>query len=237
MPMMHAIKPQTCVVNNEIQESKEGTKMKLLRIMLLPAVGVWLALAGCTAAVRPHVSETEFLTNEPKVPGRVDLYVTDEFRKHVESQTDAMDFKKWEFELGPLAVDSFKYALASKFEEVKVMLGTPNFPLVGDTEKSLLAVVEPAFAGFTCSFPVVFKFETYKSTVCFNVKVFDKAGSVLLDNSYTGVGEKRGSVGFESAGTAANPVTAQLAVKDAVDKAVADIVKAVSKPTNAGMTN
>jgi len=205
--------------------------------MLLSVVGVCLFLTGCTATVRPQVSETEFLTNEPKKPGRVDLYITEEFRKHVETQTDAMDLKKWEFELGPLAVDTFKYTLAGRFEEVKVMLEPPNFPMAGDIEKNLLAVVHPEFAEFSCSFPVVFKFETYKSTVCFKVKVFDKTGSVLLDNSYTGVGEKRGSIGFESAGHAANPIAAQLAVKDAVDKAVADIIKEVSKPTSAGLTN
>ena len=211
--------------------------MKLKGIMLLSVVGVYLVLTGCAAVVRPQVSESEFMTNEPKKPGRVDLYVTEEFRKHVETKTDAMDFKKWEFELGPLAVDTFKYALASRFEEVKVMLGTPNFPMTGDTVKGLLAVVHPEFAGFSCSFPVVFKFESYTSTVCFNVKVFDKTGSVLIDKSYTGVGEKRGSIGFESAGHAANPIAAQLAVKDAVDKAVADIIKEVSKPANVGLTN
>jgi len=61
-------------------------KMKLQRIILLSMAGVYLALAGCTATVRPQVSETEFLTNEPKKPGRVDLYITEEFRKHVETQ-------------------------------------------------------------------------------------------------------------------------------------------------------
>ena len=186
-------------------------------------------LAGCTSVVRPHVMEAEFLTSAPKLNGQVHLWVTDEFRTHRESKGDPMDLKKWEFDLGPLAVDTFKYALASRFEVVSVKLGKPIFPLPRDNATDLVIAVEPEFAGFSVGTPLLFKFETYTLECSFHVKSYDHSGNVLLEGTYEGVGKKQGAIGTTSAGLHALPVAAQLAVKDAVNKAVADIVDRIQQ--------
>jgi len=200
-------------------------KYSLLGIILL----LLFVSSGCTAHVQPNVSESEYLTSTPKKSGRAELYVTEAFRTHTETKTDVMDMKKWEFELGPVSVDCFKYALASRFEKVGVKLGTPSFPMEGELNRDLLVVVEPAFSKFDTHYPVAFKFETYTVTISYRVKAYDRTGKLILENVYEGVGEKRGSIGTASAGHAAGPVATKLAVKNAVDKAVFDIMEAIEK--------
>ena len=203
--------------------------MSMKHVSMLLGIVCVAALTGCTSIVRPHVAEAEFLTSTPKAAGRAELYVTEEFRTHNESKTDVMDMKKWQFDLGPLAVDTFKYALGSRFEKVDVKLGTPSFPLSAGNAGDLIVAVEPAFAGFSSHCPFLFKFETYVVKVSFKVKAYDQAGKTLIDKVYQGEGKKRGSIGTASAGLDANPVAAQLAVKDAVTQAVDDILAAAKK--------
>lgn len=200
-------------------------KYSLLGIILL----LLFIFSGCTAHVQPNVSESEYLTSTIKKSGRAELYVTEAFSTYTVSKTDVMDMKKWQYELGPVSVDSFKYALASRFEKVDVKLGTPSFPKESDVDKDLLVIVEPAFSQFDTHFPVVFKFETYKAVISFTVKAYDRTGKLILEKVYEGVGGKRGSIGYESAGHAANPVAVKLAVKDAVGKAIPDIMEALEK--------
>lgn len=195
------------------------------KIILVLAIAV--LASGCTAVISPHVSESEFLSSAIKKPGKVQLFVTDEFRTHKESQTDVMDLKSWEYDLGPMAVDTFKYALGSRFNSVEVKLGKPTFPIAENGQNEIVITVEPFFAGFDAHFPWLFKFETYVTEVTFRVKAYNKNGSQILDKTYQGKGEKRGSIGYESAGHSANPIATQLAVKDAVNQAVEDILKAL----------
>jgi hypothetical protein len=200
-------------------------KYSLLGIILL----LLFIFSGCTATIQPVVSESEYLTSATKKSGRAELYVSEEFRKHTETKTDVMDMKKWEYELGPASVDCFKYALSSRFEKVDVKLGTPSFPMEGEVNRDLLVVVEPAFLKFDTHYPVAFKFETYTVAISYKVKAYDRSGKLILENVYEGVGEKRGSIGTASAGHAAGPVATKLAVKNAVDKAVFDIMEAIEK--------
>lgn len=188
-----------------------------------------VTLSGCTNVVRPHVTEAEFLTAEPKIAGHAELYVSEAFRTHTETKTDPLDLKKWQFDLGPLAVDTFKYSLGSRFEKVDVKLGAPAFPLSATNAGDLVVAVTPEFTSFKSQFPVLFKFETYVVKVSFKVIAYDQTGKILVDKVYHGEGKKRGAIGQASAGIDANPVAAQLAVKDAINKAVTDILAAVKK--------
>jgi hypothetical protein len=188
-----------------------------------------VTLSGCTSVIRPHVTEAEFLTAEPKIAGHAELYVSEAFRTHTETKTDPLDFKKWQFDLGPLAVDTFKYSLGSRFEKVHVKLGEPSFPLSATNTEDLVVAIEPEFAGFKSHCPILFKFETYVVQVSFKVKAFDQTGKILVDKVYHGVGKKRGAIGQASSGLDANPVAAQLALKDAINQAVTDILVAVKK--------
>jgi hypothetical protein len=187
------------------------------------AVALMFLSLGCTAVVKPHVSESDFLSSSEKIAANVDLYVSDDFRSHHESQTDVMDMKKWDFELGPVASDAFKYSLAAAFKSVTLKSVAPKFPLSANSAGDLRIAVRPAFASFDSHFPWVFKFETYSAEVGFTVDVYDADGKKVISKTYQGRGEKRGSIGFESAGHAANPVAAELAIRDAVQKSVADI--------------
>jgi hypothetical protein len=161
--------------------------------------------------------------------GHACLYVTEEFKTHTETKIDPLDLKKWQFDLGPIAVDTFKYALGSRFEKVDVKLGTPSFPLPAINTGDLVVAVEPEFAGFKSQFPILFKFETYSVQVSLKVKAYNRSGKILVDKLYHGEGKKRGSIGQASSGLNANPVAAQLALKDVVSQAVTDILAAVKK--------
>jgi hypothetical protein len=134
-----------------------------------------------------------------------------------------MDLKKWNYELGPVTSDAFKYSLAAAFADVSVKLGSPKFPLPAAGDNALRIAVQPTFANFKASFPWVFKFETYTADIGFTVDVYDNNGKKVISKTYQGHGEQRGSIGYASAGHAANPVAAQLAIRDAVQKSVADI--------------
>jgi hypothetical protein len=152
----------------------------------------------------------------------VELFVSEEFRSYTTEKTDISEFKIWKFELGPVAVDTFRFALENRFEHVLVTLGSPHFPVeAGD---GFYAIVQPSFASFGASDPVLFRFEHYKATVGFNVSVYDANGNVLLAQTYSGEGTKRGSIGYADPGHAGWPIAVQNAVKDATIKFVNDLV-------------
>lgn len=209
------------------------TVMRLRVLNLCGPLALLLALtmSGCTAVVSPHVSESEFLSAQAKKRAQIQIYVSDEFRNYKNTQTDAMDMKKWEYELGPVTVDSLKYALASRFTSVELKLGTPTFPVIEETPtEDWMIVVDPAFAQFDAHYPIVFKFEKYTAEIALRVRAFQKNGALLLDKTYQGKGSQSGAIGMESGGHAANPVAVKLAIKEAVNQAVADIAALVAHP-------
>lgn len=187
---------------------------------------ITLCLVSCTAHIQPMVSPSEYLSNFDKIKGFVELYVTEEFRSFTVTKTDVSDLKRWELELGPAAVDAFRYELESKFEKVDVRLGKPSFPC---QKEDLLMVVEPNFSKVGTHFPIIFKFETYRVAVIFQVKGYDKSGKLLMDKIIEGSGEKTGSIGFASAGHEANVVASKMAIKDAVSKTVSEVVDILSE--------
>lgn len=191
----------------------------LFAALLLP---VSFLAGGCAPVVQPRVSSAEFMTAGSRSPGRVDLFITEQFRTHRVQKTDISELKTWDFELGPVAVDAFRFALESRFEDVNVHLGTPQLPL--SSGDSFHAVVEPGFASFSAADPVLFRFENYKATVSFNVSVRDPSGKTLLSQTYSGEGAQQGSIGYADPGHAAYPVAVQNAVKDATNRFVSDLV-------------
>jgi hypothetical protein len=179
-------------------------------------------IAGCAPVIQPRVSSSEFLIAGNKVPGRVELFVLEEFTSYKAEKTDVSELKTWKFELGPVAVDSFRFALESRFEQVSVTLGTPRFPV--DAGAVFYAAVQPSFVSFKASDPILFRFEDYKATIGFNMSVFDADGKIILSQTYTGEGTQQGSIGYADPGHAAYPIAVQNAVKDATKKFVNDLV-------------
>jgi hypothetical protein len=74
----------------------------------------------------------------------------------------------------------------------------------------------------------VFKFENLHGTGLLPLILYDAAGKPLIDQTFSGEGSQQGSIGYESAGHAANPVAAQNAIKQAVSKAVDAISTAIA---------
>jgi hypothetical protein len=196
---------------------EKGFRYGLVLVCLLAS-----CVSGCAPVVQPHVSSTEFLVAAAKISGSIDLYVSEDFRSYKAEKTDISEMKNWNFELGPVAVDAFRYALESRFQQVSVTLGTPQFPMVAGN--GLHVVVQPSFASFEASDPVFLKFENYKATVGFSVSVYDPSGKVVLSQTYTGEGKKQGSIGYADPGHAAYPIAVQNAIKDATKKFVDDLV-------------
>ncbi len=180
---------------------------------------------GCASVISPHVNESDFLTSDAKSTGMVQLYASEKFRNHTEIITNVIDVKKWKYELGSLAVDNFKYSLMSRFTYVDVKFWQPNFPISETYNNEIFIAIEPSFVSFNANYPLIFKNETFIVKVLLRVKAYNRNGDQLFDNIYQGNGEKKGNTGFESAGYAPNPDAVQLAMRDAVNKAVDDILE------------
>jgi hypothetical protein len=190
----------------------------IVSALLLIALGT---AAGCTASVRPSVSESEFMTDRRKVNASVMLVSTEAFRNHSVKRTDLMDMKGWQFEIGPAASDTFRYTLASRFVASDVRPATPAYPLPSPAPR---AVVVPSIVQLKSTQPIVFKFENYGVTVTLDVDVFDSRGTRLYSRTYTGSGKKQGAIGQESAGHAAFPEACRQALRQAIDAAVDELV-------------
>ena len=199
--------------------------MNIANRILLCALAT--TVVGCAPVIQPHVSSSEFLVAGNTIPGKVDLYVSEAFRSYKAEKTDISELKTWKFDLGPVAVDAFRFGLESRFDDVSVKLGDPQFPV--DTNGIFYAAVQPSFAQFAASDPVLFKFENYKATVGFSVSVKGADGDMVHSQTYVGEGVKQGSIGYADAGHAAYPIAVQNAVKDAVNKFVFVLVDLSSR--------
>ena len=183
---------------------------------------VILVCTGCAAVIKPQVSSSEFLNTDEKKPGTIHLYVSEAFRAHKEVKQDISELKEWTFELGPVSIDTFRFALESRFTDVSVKLGEPVFPI--KNPGGFFAVVRPEFTSFLASDPVLFKFEDYKAEIGFSVDIYNADGIVILSKKYVGKGVKQGAIGYEDPGHAAYPVAIQTAVTDAVNQIVTDLL-------------
>ena len=196
--------------------------MKYLKPLLLLSFLVLLTQPGCTSVVRPSISSSEFLTNEKKIPTNMALYVTDEFRNYSSSQTDIFEGRKWKLELGPATTDALRYALESRFENVALNVGRPQFPI--ELPEGSLVVV-PTFDSVKQTGPIFVKFEKYHVTITMTVCVYDPAGLGLKKMTLTGKGDKAGSAGFGSPGHAALPEASRYAIKQLVDQILQNLME------------
>ncbi len=200
--------------------------MKFFKPLLFLWLFILMSQFGCTASVRPTFSPSEFLCNEDKNTTDVSLYVTDEFREYSFKQTDVMDLKEWKLELGPATTDALRFALESRFENVSLKLGKPQFP-VNMHAGSIIVV--PSFCSVKQTGPVLFKFEKYHVTITLNVVIYDPEGKELKQLTITGKGDKTGSIGYDSAGHAALPEATRLAVRHVADQIIQHILELVNQ--------
>lgn len=191
--------------------------------VVLPCVA---GLGGCSATVRPAISQSEYLQSGAKIPRHVLVFVSPELRDYTAKSSDVGDMKEWTFVMGPATVDALRYEMESRFEKVEMRLGTPSYP-VSPTDA---LVVVPAIKAFKADQPIMFKFEEYEVKLTIANGLTTAAGEPLLNKEYVGIGVKRGSIGNESGGHAANPEASRLAIKDAVKKLVDDVAQAAGQP-------
>lgn len=182
--------------------------------------------AGCTVQINPAFSQSEFITNQEKVPASVALYFTDEFRAYAPKHDDPMDLKSWVLNLGPMATDAFRYAFDSRFEKVLIKSGKPQFPL---QEPDVDFVVSPKFTFFNSGEPVLVKFENYWVDLGMDVNIQDETGKTLETLQLRNKGVKRGSIGTESGGMGAYPVACREAVRPMVEQTVEKVTELATK--------
>lgn len=184
--------------------------------------------SGCTSVVNPHISTTDFLIVNEKIPAKIQLYITEHFKNHRVTKTDVSGLTKLQFELGLLAVEAFRLGLESQFTNVDIKSGTPRFPVQKDKRNEFFAIVYPVFTSS--------KFENYTVDVIFDVNVYSHDGTLLLSKNYKGHGVKKGPIGA-STGFSAYPSAAQAAVKNAVEQVVSDIARLARshKPTRSAV--
>ena len=180
---------------------------------------VLLLTIGCTAKVEPVFTAGEFQTDRPKQLGSVVLCVTEAMRDYRGTSADPLALHEWECTLGPALIDAFKYSLESRVHTALISLGEPRFP----SRRAQLFVV-PAVVKFEATEPVIVRIEEYHVYLDVRVNVYDGKGRELMSKTYSSHGRKGGELSLESAGHAAHPMAAKVAIRQIVDEATNDVV-------------
>ena len=194
---------------------------EVVRKSIIVALGLsCLFCTGCTVVVRPIVSESEFITDDAKIPATVALCLNEEFRGYSYSHLDwVCDGRNYKMEVGPFASDWFRYAFESRIDNVIVKSAKPEFPL---SESGVDLVVTPKFTSFEAGGPWIVKMEQYWVEVGMNIKIQDGQGKVLEAMELQQKGVKGGSIGLQP-GSHIYPETCRIAVKSIVDQTIEKI--------------
>lgn len=181
-------------------------------------------LTGCTAVVRPTVSQTEFMNSDTKIPAVVVMHVTDDFRKYSAEHFDWWcDATKYKMEIGPFATDWFRYALESKFSDVSLVSGGIEFPY---NESDVDVILTPKFTSFKAGGPVVVKLEQYWVELGMDITFQDREGNVLETLNLKEKGSQGGTIGVNP-GVHLYPNICRLAIKPLADKTIAKTIELV----------
>jgi hypothetical protein len=191
-------------------------------------VGAAVVLSvGCahSIVVAPKPPEK---TGAETMPLDVGLYLSSEFKSYKVSEFRKGD--KWNYDnLGEVSAAQFRLGLGQIFRKVELVDERP--PFKNDSARVLHAVIEPAIDKFDFEIPIT-KFQVYPARIHYKVTVYDLAGKVLFIRTVEGVGDFKGSPGFDFT---ENPSkAASKAVEDGAGKAFdalmsSDEVKALLK--------
>lgn len=207
---------------------KKGKKMRLIKKLMCSVVFIvtLIFFSGCTAIVRPTISQSEFLTNEEKVPATVVLHITQEFINYTYKHFDwVSDAKNYAIKVGPLTSDWLRYALESKINTVLIKSGKPQFT---ESSSNVDLLITPRFTSFKAGGPLPVKFEQYWVDIGMEVTLQDSQGRILETLKLQQKGSKAGSIGLES-GTQIYPEVCRMAIKPMVDKTVDKVIELVTQ--------
>lgn len=189
-------------------------------LMGLAAAVLFLG-SGCTVVVRPSFSESEFLSDAPKAPISVAVYVSDELKNYEHGHFDWWcDARNYDMKVGPMTIDCFHYALESRVQTVQMKPGLPSFPLAEPAD----FVITPKFTDFKAGGPVAVKFEPYWVEISMEITIQDSQGQVLDTLTLKEKGSKGGSIGMEP-GTHIYPETCRTAVRAMVTQTVDKVLE------------
>ncbi len=177
-----------------------------------------LLFVGCahSIVVAPKPSE---LTSIEKLPIDVGLYLTNDFKSYKVSEFRKGD--KWNYDnLGEASATQFRLGLGQIFRTVELVDERP--PFTKPKPRLYQAVIEPAIEKFDFEIPLT-KFQVYPAKIHYKITVYDMGGQVVLTRSVEGVGDLKGSPGFDFA---ENPSkAASKAVEDGATKALETLMK------------
>lgn len=179
----------------------------------LSIVTIAVALSACSHNVLVAPAPPQQL-NVSKSSLNVGLYITDQFKNFQISESRKGD--TWIYpNLGQASADQFQLALQRAFNSVEVVSGKP--PIKSNKDITIHAVIEPAIEKFDFNIPMT-KFQVYPATITYKITVYDKKGKTILSKTIAGIGDSKGSPGFNFA---ANPArSASKAVTEGVKSAV-----------------
>jgi hypothetical protein len=206
------------------QTSKEGgADMKIPKnIKPLVLIGLLVSFtlilsAGCSHIVLVAPKLPEKVVTE-KIPLDVGLYITNEFKNYKVSESRKGD--TWNYtNLGEASTAQFRLGLSQIFRTVELINEKPPFSKPKDI--ILHAVIEPAIDKFDFNIPLT-KFQVYPSRIHYKITVYDMSGKVIFTKSVEGIGDTKGSPGFDFA---ENPSkAASKAVEDGANKALESIL-------------
>jgi hypothetical protein len=193
-------------------------KDRSLLVLLGLFIGFTLIFsAGCahTVLVAPKPPEAS-LTE--KIPLDVGLYLTEGIKNYKVSESRKGD--TWNYtNLGEASVTQFRLGLGQIFRTVELVDERPPF----SKPKSIVlhAVIEPTIEKFEFGIPLT-KFQVYPAKIYYNITVYDMSGKVILTKSIDGIGDTKGSPGFDFT---ENPSkSASKAIENGANKALESIL-------------
>lgn len=173
-----------------------------------------LFITGCAHQIAVSPNQANVLTTAPKVQVDVGLIISSSSAAFNHSERKFGD--EWVYaNLGESTMGLFRNAIIQRFRRVKELSGRNQAP-----SENISVIVEPLIESFIFDIPIL-KFQTYPATLKLRVTVVDPTGKVIYTNVISGVGDSKGSPGFDFS---ANPArSATKAVEEAVKNAVEDL--------------
>ena len=157
-----------------------------IRTLPIHAVTVALALlAGCTGTKLATQAQLPTPLVD-KVPARVGIYYSKEFREYVHKETRSeIDY---EITLGPAHVQNIDWLLNAMFSEV-VKVEDPT--KVADIKPPLVMVLEPRFEEYSFLSPKDVAGEAFIVTIRYLLTLYDGTGARVDAFTFTGYGRER----------------------------------------------
>lgn len=159
---------------------------------LLMGIAAAVLSAGCAHTVTVAPKPVEKVTTE-KIPLDIGLYLAKELKAYRVSEFRKGD--KWNYDnLGEASAVAFRLGLGEIFRTVEVVDERP--PFAKPKSRAFHAVIEPTIEKFEFEIPMT-KFQVYPARIQYRITVFDLDGKLVFTKIVEGIGDTKGSPGFD----------------------------------------